>query len=124
MSIKAIDILHATIGPVSSREDGSVAFRVITPELRPSEKGEIMSFHGRAVRVLITPDDAQAPETVTVDTEMGGKTPGQRLRNIVYAHYQQLKERGETTIPTFEQFYTIQMSLICDGYKQKNLTPE
>jgi len=117
--VEAIDILHATIGTVSSREDGSVAFRVITPELLASQKGVVMSFHGRSCRVLIAPDNST--ETITVETEKGSKTPSQRLRAILYAHYQQLRERNETKIESFEQFYSVQMSAICEGYKTKNL---
>lgn len=117
-SVKAIDILHATVGTVSSREDGSVAFRVITPELRPSEKGEIMSFHGRAVRVLIAPCEGEPLETVVVDTERDIKTPSQRLRGIIVAHWIQEGRPGDC-----ETFYRQRMEAICEGYKTKNLQP-
>lgn len=114
--MKAIQLVNATIGTVSSREDGSVAFRVITAELRPSEKGIVMDFHGKACQVTIEPHEGAPDEVVTVNTEKGEKTPGQRLRGIIYIHWEQAGKEGD-----FETFYRQRMTSICDGYKTKNL---
>lgn len=115
--MKAIELVNATIGTVSSREDGSVAFRVITAELRPSEKGIVMDFHGRACSVTIAPHEGVAEETVKVSTERGEKTPGQRLRDIIFVHFGQEGKPGGD----FETFYRQKMALISAGYKSKNL---
>ncbi len=115
--MNAIQLDNATIGTVSSREDGSVAFRVITAELRPSEKGLVMDYHGRACKVLIAPHEGAPDEIVTVTTEKGDKTPSQRLRGIIFVHFQQCGSEGD-----FESFYRTRMTAICDGYKIKNLS--
>lgn len=114
--MNAIQLDNATIGTVSSREDGSVAFRVITAELRPSEKGLVMDFHGRACKVIIALHEGEAEELVTVTTERGEKTPAQRLHGVLYVHWTQEGKPGD-----FETFYRQKMGLIIEGYKSKNL---
>ena len=55
--MKAIDIRHAEIGQVSSRVDGSVAFRIITPELTLDQRATILGLHGINSRVMLEPID-------------------------------------------------------------------
>lgn len=118
--MNAIQLVNAAIGTVSSREDGSVAFRVISAELRPSEKGLVMEFHGKACKVTIEPHEGVPDEVVTVNTERNGeKTPSQRLRGIIFIHWEQTGREGD-----FETFYRQRMSVIADGYKLKNLTSQ
>lgn len=114
--MNAIELVNATIGTVSSREDGSVAFRVISAELRPSEKGLVMDYHGRACSVIIKPHECEPDETVVVTTEKDEKTPSQRLHGVIYVHWTQAGKPGD-----FESFYRQKMSLILEGYKSKYL---
>lgn len=113
--MKAIDIRHAEIGTVSSRADGSVAFRVITPELRPSEAGVVVGWHGKAARVTITPDEDAIPDDaleVTTDREI--KTPGQRLRAVLYVCWKE-EERKEP----FEDYYRRALETFIEHVKKK-----
>lgn len=118
-NLKAVEIKHCQAGSVLSRQDGSVKLSYVTPELRPSEAGALLALHGKNVCLSIVPEDVQAEEVVRVDTERGTeKTPSQRLRGIIFVHFEQEGKPGND----FETFYRQRMSVICDGYKTKNLT--
>ncbi len=117
--MKAIDIKCAEMGMVNSRVDGSVLFRVITPELTIDQRATLLSFHGKNARVMIEPLDAPSDGLDEVTTEMDVKTPCQRLRAILFVHYKSLGEF--TGKDDFEAFYRKQMQKIMDGYKSKNL---
>lgn len=110
----AIELLHAEIGTVSSRQDGSVAFRVLTPELRPSEAGAIMSYHGKACSVFIKPTETPADEIVRVDTERDDKTPSERLRAVIFVSWTQNGKPGD-----FAAYYAVKMERLIDHIKSK-----
>lgn len=110
--MNAIQLVNAEIGTVSSREDGSVAFRVITAELRPSEKGLVMDYHGKACKVTIQQHEGTPDEFVTVDTERGVKTPSQRLRALLFLCWKNTGSEGD-----FDSYYVKRMAKICDFLK-------
>lgn len=112
MPLAAIQLVNAEIGTVSSRVDGSVKFTVITAELRPSEKGLCMEYHGKACKVTIEPHEGEPPEIVKVDTELHSKTPGQRLRAVLFVAFQQQKPQV-----TFEDFYNRKLDAIINEIK-------
>lgn len=114
----AIELVNAEVGTVSSRPDGSVAFRVITAELRPSEAGLVLQFHGKACRVTIHPHEGEPESVVTVATERDVKSPSERLRNVLLVHWKQSGSEGD-----FPSFYARQMERIIEGYKTKHLAP-
>jgi hypothetical protein len=102
----ALEIVNCEIGTVRSRKDHSVVFSVETPELRVSESGQLMQWHGRACSIIIKPHDGPPVETARVDTERAVKTPGQRLRAVLFVLWQQ------NPVGTFEDFYTRRMETI------------
>jgi hypothetical protein len=112
--MKAIDIHHATIGTVSSRTDGSIAFRVNTPELRASEAGAVMGWHGKACRVTILPDEGEPEELIKVETERDTKSPGQRLRSVIFVLFKEQERSG-----SFQAFYEQEMERVIEHYKKK-----
>ncbi len=116
--MKAIDIKCAEMGLVNSRVDGSVMFRVITPELTLDQRATLLGFHGTNARVMIEPLDAPSDGMDEVTTEMHAKTPSKRLYDIIYVHWKQQNHPSDTG---FLEFYRGQMDKICDGYKAKNL---
>ena len=116
--MKAIELVNAEIGTVSSRQDGSVAFRVISAELRPSEAGLVLQFHGKACRVTIYPHEGAPDSVVSVATERDVKSPTKRLYDVIFIHFDQAGRPGD-----FETFRRIQMDKIIEGYKTKNLKP-
>lgn len=117
--MKAIDIKFSEMGSVTSRVDGGVAFRVITPELTLDQRATLLGLHGKNVRCMLEPIDVPVSGLDEVTTELDAKTPCQRLRAVLFVHY---KAVGETSEP-FEVFYLRQMQRVIDGYKTKNLPP-
>ena len=110
MSLAAIHILHAEIGTVSSRPDGSAAFRVLTPELRAAEAGALMGWHGKTCSVLVKPQADPADELIEVQAERGDKrTPSQRLRSALFVLWKARNEGGE-----FAPFYNAKMNQLID----------
>lgn len=112
--MKAIDLRNCEIGTVSSQKDGSVAFRVHTAELRASEAGAVMQYHGKACRVLIAPHDVEPDETMEVDAEREHKTPSQRLRSVLFLWFKQEGKIGE-----FDAFYRHRMEQLIEHVKAK-----
>ncbi len=122
--MKAIDIKCAEMGMVNSRVDGSVLFRVITPELTIDQRATLLSFHGKNARVMVEPLDTATDGLDEVTTEMDVKTPAQRLRAVIYVHWKSIWEsaaKSKTVDVDFESFYRSQMEKVITGYKSKNL---
>lgn len=110
--MKAIEIQHCQTGAVTSRADSGVKISFITPELRPSEAGVLIQMHGKNVCISIVPEDVAPDEVVKVATEREQKTPGQRLRAVIFCLYQQLKPPGP-----FQPFYDAEMEKFIDHIK-------
>ena len=117
--MKAIDMRHSEMGSVTSRVDGGVAFRVITPELTLDQRATLLGLHGKNVRCMLEPIDVPVSGLDVVETEIDSKTPCQRLRAVIFVHY---KESVDSNEP-FDVFYLRQMQRVIDGYKTKNLPP-
>lgn len=115
--MNAIELASAEIGTVSSRPDGSVAFRVITAELRPSEAGLLCQFHGKAARVLVAPLDVPVEDVVHVETEMGNKTCSQRWRAVLFVAWKQGVDKHEGE--SFDTFYSRQYEKLIEFWKRK-----
>jgi len=118
--LKAIDIKSAEMGLVNSRVDGSVMFRVITPELTLDQRATLLGFHGKNARVMVEPLDTAATGLDEVTTEMDVKTSSQRLRAVIFVHWKNVESRA-AIYSSFEDFYRSQMDKIIEGYKAKNL---
>jgi hypothetical protein len=112
--MNAIQLDNCEIGTVSSRADGSVAFRVITAELRHSECGAVMAFHGKAAKVIVAPHADEPGELVKVTTEREGKPPSQRLRGVIFKLWQQAGSDGG-----FDSYYTNRMEHIINKLKEQ-----
>lgn len=98
--------IPAILDGASSLRDGGLSVRFHTQELSPEEKAKVMSWLQKFGWLLFDEqefDDSLELEQVRRDT--GGKTPSQRLRNVIHVAYQQ---SGRIDI-TFEQFYQQKM---------------
>ncbi len=118
--MKAIDIRHSEMGSVTSRVDGGVAFRVITPELTLDQRATLLGLHGKNVRCMLEPIDVPVAGMDEVTTEMDVKTPAQRLRAVIFVHWKNVRVGNGD----FETFYRNYMEKIIDGYKTKYLPHE
>jgi len=107
---------EAQLTSFRSRADGGVGFSGVTPEMTSDEKVALFDLQNLLVEIVVFPKEAKDPEIIVVKSELDGKTPSQRLRGCIYAHFDQLGNKGD-----FEAFYRKQMDAIISGYRQKNL---
>lgn len=111
--MQGIALDNCEVGTVSSTKDGAVRFTVTTAELRPSERGMVMEYHGKACAVVVKPHDSPPDAMIVVDTERtASKTPSQRLRNVLFCVYRETKQTC-----TFDEFYAKQYEVIINTYK-------
>jgi hypothetical protein len=89
---------QATISTISAKVDGSVGYRVNTPELTNDEKTAIFSMQNQNLEILISPLGAK--EVIEVKTDLNQKSQSQRIRSVIYLLWEQ-KPEGMT----FEQYY-------------------
>lgn len=113
--MKAVNIIHACMGGVSSRADRSVRFSVETCELDASEAASLLALHGVSCRILIEPDDPDG-DMVEVKTERNVKTPSQRIRAVLYKVWQ---TNAELQDQTFDAYYKISTERIIEHLKSK-----
>lgn len=112
-TLTGLEIVNCEIGTIRSRKDHSVVFSVETPELRVSESGQLMQWHGRACTVRITPHDTPPLEMVRVDTQRTVKSPSQRLRSVHFLIWRQ------NPVGDFEQWHAARMEKIINEAKQE-----
>lgn len=99
----------------STRSDGSLGLRFSTPELAPSEKTAVFELQNKNLRVLIQPVDEPPESIMEVHNKFGFKTPGQRLRGVLFVQFQQ-QHPPDTT---FDEWYLRRMEEIIDRQKQQ-----
>lgn len=98
----------------SSRADGSLGFRGVTPELSSAEKVALMDLQNVLVEMLVYPKDDKQSEVVEVKNQLEGKTPSQRLRAALFIYW---KQEGEKE--SFDAFYAHHMEKLIDFVKAK-----
>lgn len=111
-------ILGCIVETISTRQDGSLKFSLGTQEIDPSQAGGLFQLRGKFVKCLVSDNGISPLEEKLVDEEKlkGGKkakTPGQRLRNVMYRVWEQ---QGITQ--EFEQWYAGEMETLIDQYKE------
>ena len=117
MKALSLDAIFTSFG---SRADGSLSFRGSTPELTTEEKVALMNTQSKNVKLLIQPLSEEAEALVEVKTPLGFKSPGQRLRAVLFLLF---KQQGQQADTTFDEFYVRAMESIIERQKQK-LNPE
>jgi hypothetical protein len=110
---------EVVLSSASTRGDGSLGLRLATPELQPSEKTAIFELQGKALKMLLQPMGEEPQELVEVKAELGFKTPGQRLRAVLFVWWQQSPDPK----PAFDNFYVERMEQLITHIKSK-LQPE
>lgn len=109
--MKAIET-NAIVTGIRAKVDGSLGLSVSTPELSPEEKVVFMSLQNLNVKMTIEPQEAQGK--VKVEKALDGKSPSERLYNVIYVYYKQVNSMED-----FEAFYRRNMENIIDQYKAK-----
>lgn len=110
----------AILAGFSSKVDGSLTIRFNTQEMDAAEIAEVADCRNCFGWLHFWPNQEveydEAPPDNAVRDE--GKTPSQRLRDIMYALWRELQCQGLTN-QTFEAYYQTQMAKIQEHYKAK-----
>lgn len=114
---KAI-LTPAILTSASSRVDGSLSLRFSTPELDAASKTAFFEVLQQNLKLLIQPEEATPEALHEVKNEFDQKTPGQRLRAVLFLCW---KQAGE--VMDFEVFYRREMEKLIDGQKAKLSQP-
>lgn len=106
------------IGSVKSMVDGSVSITLHTPEISGGKVGELFDLRKKVAYVYISARQVESNEKAMVDglnPELKGKSPGQRLRNVLYVKWQQDNEGYKDS----EMYYAAKMESIISHYKNE-----
>ena len=88
-------LIAAYVEGIRSRKDKTIALTLGTQELSPEKAGELFSINGQLITAYlsvkgISQDDQEIIDTIEPDST--GKTPSQRLRNVLYILWEQDNE--------------------------------
>jgi hypothetical protein len=105
----------ATLEGVSLLKDGGVSLRYHTNELTADEKVVVSGYYQKFGWLLFSEQehDEDLLKLEDIRKDIGGKTPSQRMRSVLYVLYSQ---SGRLDL-TFEQFYAEKMNRIIDQIK-------
>lgn len=105
----------AILEGVTALKDGGLSIRFHTNELDEKDKLTVMQFFQKFGWLLFAEqehDDSLELEEIRKD--IGGKTPSQRLRSVIYVEYQQSGQLDKT----FDQYYMRRMEQLITYIKQ------
>lgn len=111
--MKSIE-LESIITGIRSKVDGSLGLTMSTPELSVLEKVAVMSLQNMNVKMTIKPVTDQPIEKIKVEKGLEGKSQTERLYNVIFVYYKQIKSTED-----FESFRRRHMEGIIDQYKAK-----
>lgn len=112
-------LLSCQVETIQTRKDHTLKIVLGTPELTPAKGAEVLAMMNKVVATYFSPKDTidqkEIDQVDNLQSEFGGKTPSQRLRNVLFVSYEQNKEGFKD----FASFYTHKMETIIDHYKGK-----
>ncbi len=89
-------LFAAQVGGIRSRKDKTVSLTLETQELNPEKAGELFGTNGHLVTCYLSVKehitDSEMEIIDGVESPQQGKTPSQRLRNVLYVMWQQNNE--------------------------------
>jgi hypothetical protein len=100
---------------LETRVDGSIKVVIETQELNGRDMAELFAYRGQLGYTTFTPNPEKSisvPETIVEDN---GKSPSQRLKNVLYVMWEQSGKK----VDTFSQYYDMQMERIINQIKDK-----
>lgn len=110
------------IGAIRTMKDGSVSLTVHTPEVNATQAAELFGLRNKVAFAYISPREVTANEKAimdSLDVELKGKTPGQRLRNVLYVYWERNHKHDAIIPKSFEEYYKQRMESIIEGIKQE-----
>lgn len=106
------------IESVKANKDRTLTLKLETQELPPEETADIFGQMGQQIWCCVASteiklDDLEIPEAMT---EIGDKTPSQRLRGRMYAYFKETHGGDDTG---FHAWYTTALEKIGNSYLEK-----
>jgi hypothetical protein len=113
-------ILPATIEGVTTRKDRTWKVTLGTQELPVDKAAALLTLNHQLAYVAIKPEyfsgeEEQLLEQLKADPEAGGKTPGSRLRAVLYRNY----EQNDQGFGSFASYYEHHMERLIEHFKGK-----
>jgi len=112
-------LLPVIVTSIRSRVDGSISVTIETNELSPSKAGELFSIRGKTAIAYLSPKDIVTQKEIdqvnAINNDgMGGKTPSQRMRNVMFILWKQDPEGYKD----FNLYYINRMEKFIDALKE------
>lgn len=111
-------ITEGLLEGISTRVDGSIAFKFATQELDPQHAADLFRMRHKYCKILLSDSNISSLEAELVDSAklVGNKkkTPSQRLRAVMF-----LINEQEKFYPDFENYYNQEMEKLITHYKTK-----
>ena len=109
-------LIACIIDRITTLKDKSVNITLNTSELTPTRAAEIFQLMNSLASVYICPSEITSRELAQVDAiepNMPGKSPSQRMRNVLYLLYKQDNEGFNG----FDTYYQSKMERYIDELK-------
>lgn len=88
-------LIPAYVEGIRSRKDKTIALTLGTNELSPEKAGDLFSLNGHLVTAYLSVKEINTDDMEVIDSiepDLPGKTPSQRLRNVLYILWTQDNE--------------------------------
>ena len=113
-------VIPATIETISTRADGTIKVVIGTNEISPEKVSGLFSLRNKLGYVAVKeadfqPDEIGALTDIDDDLKNLGKTPSERMRNVLFILFNQANE-GFTD---FNSYYRFKMDKFIDNLKTK-----
>jgi hypothetical protein len=104
------------IAGLATKVDGSIKITLETQELTPQASADLFGLRGAMAWAVIAADEMKEVTLPSErpDASIGQKTPGQRLRAVMYRLWEQTGSGVD-----FESFYRLRMESIIEQLKGK-----
>lgn len=112
-------VLPAEIESIATRKDKTVKLTIGTQELSPDKGAALFGLQNALIYLAIKKENFSTNEVAELDKlkadDYGGKTPSQRLRNVLFVAWQQKSEGFDK----FDLYYDFKMNQIIIHLKNK-----
>jgi len=113
-------LIACEVNKITSLVDGSLSVTIGTPKLSPAKAGELYGLRKKVCYVYFSEKQIDGNERKVIDSldpELKGKTPGQRLRGVLYRMWEQDNEGYKDS----NSHYLAKMELIIETHKSNLL---
>ena len=104
---------------VQTRRDKTFKIVIGTPELKPTDAAQLFGLMNKVVAAYLSPKETlnqkEIDQVDKINPEIGGKTQGQRIRNVLFKLFDQNNEGYQD----FDSYYKHHTEVIISHLKSK-----